>query len=212
MNKENKVARWTAIEDELLREAYMDKTNVELSGIFGRSVDSLRKRAYGLGCLGKSRALLSEIGRSTGFKKGLKPHNAQRLWSVRETHDRGFAKYDVKVGEPDVWKQLSHIVWEVYRMGGWFSDERRIPEGFVVRHRDGDGLHCGIDNLELIGMGEHMGRNTGDHLSDANVAFYLSGTRKNKREDFEAFKADKALIELKRNELKLRRAIKNCEL
>jgi hypothetical protein len=196
--------RWTAEDKEKLRVLYPHKSNRELGAMFGCSMDAVRKAAEAAGAEGKTAATLLR-NRVQLFEKGRVPHNLRPLFAIRENRIgnriKNNVRLEIKIAEPDVWKPLSHIVWEVFRMGGWFSEKSRIP-GVVIRHKDGDPLNCRIDNLEGLSVRDNLIKNTGDFLSDAIVNLYLNMATKDDRIDY-----SKELLELKRNELRLRREI-----
>ncbi|MDQ7818723.1 MAG: HNH endonuclease signature motif containing protein [Melioribacteraceae bacterium] len=103
-------------------------------------------------------------------------------------------------------KKLAHINYEkVYGP---------IPEGMLVTMKDGDPLNCEPENLLLITRKEQAER---IHESDRTIAFYLSTTktksvkgaaRKNEVLFNELLKHPE-ILEFKRSEIKLRRAIRN---
>lgn len=78
------------------------------------------------------------------FKKGSIPANHRQVGSERVNVD-GYI--EVKVEEPNVWRQKQRVVWE--------ACHGAIPAGMCVTFRDDNPLNCDINNLELITRGEH---------------------------------------------------------
>ena len=73
------------------------------------------------------------------FRKGNIPHTHMEVGTERVTED-GYI--EVKIADPNIWKQKHRIVWEEHH--------GEIPENHVIRFRDGDKSNCDIDNLRLI--------------------------------------------------------------
>jgi len=75
----------------------------------------------------------------THFKPGYIPQNKLDVGTEVET--KGYIR--VKVAEPNVWRQRSHIIWEEHH-------GRPLPKGWIVRHKDGDKLNDDPYNLEAM--------------------------------------------------------------
>lgn len=90
--------------------------------------------------------------KATRFKKGNLPHNtkADGVITVRKDN-RGIPYQFIRIGSGE-W---IHLHWQV-----WFDKNGQIPEGGIVRFKDGNTMNCVIENLELIDMAENMKRNT----------------------------------------------------
>lgn len=79
------------------------------------------------------------------FKKGHLPQNHRPVGSERIDVDRYLY---VKTAEPNVWRMKHVLVWE--------EAHGPIPNGFILRFRDGNSLNCRIDNLELMNRSLHV--------------------------------------------------------
>jgi len=90
----------------------------------------------------------------THFKKGCVPQNKLAVGTEVET--KGYIRR--KVAEPKVWRQRSHIIWEEHH-------GRPLPEGWIVRHKDGDKLNDDPHNLEAM----PRNRNLAETLKDPVV-------------------------------------------
>lgn len=73
------------------------------------------------------------------FKKGNMPKNHRPVGSERIAKD-GYV--EIKVGEPDKWKEKHKVVWE--------SVNGKIPRGYMVIFKDNDKTNTDIGNLLLI--------------------------------------------------------------
>jgi hypothetical protein len=103
-------------------------------------------------------------------------------------------------------------VWDLYQRHVWREANGEIPEGYIVRFRDGDQMNCELSNLMLVSTAENRQMNSGSlNMSDGNVAMYLMGAKyKNDRSTREMIiKLRPDLIEAKRMQLLLKRKIKS---
>lgn len=94
---------------------------------------------------GKRRSPKSE------FRKG--HDNGRRVQVGSEHIVKGYVR--VKIAEPNVWRQRAQIVWEE-------ANGRDLPEGWIVRHLDGDPLNDDPANLEALSRGAHLHRTLED--------------------------------------------------
>lgn len=81
----------------------------------------------------------------TSFAKGHRPHNWQPVGTRRISHD-GYI--EIKIKEPRTWKAKHLLTWE--RHYG------PVPEGMMIKFKDGNKTYCAIDNLELVSRAENM--------------------------------------------------------
>lgn len=81
---------------------------------------------------------------SGSFKKGEKAPNHMPVGSERINGD-GYA--DIKIADPDVWLPKHRVLWE--------SVNGPIPDGHIIRFKNGDKTEIEIDNLILVNRAEH---------------------------------------------------------
>ncbi len=86
----------------------------------------------------------------TWFKKGQLPYNTKHDGhvSVRVDAD-GRRYYWIRVGLAE-WKHLHRKLWE--------DAHGPVPEGHVVAFKDGNQMHCVLENLECITAAERLRR------------------------------------------------------
>ena len=82
---------------------------------------------------------------ATEFKKGNHPQTWVPVGSESKT--KGYIR--VKVADPNVWRQRSHIVWEE-------ANNESLPGGWIVRHIDGDPLNDTPENLKAMPRSQHI--------------------------------------------------------
>ena len=156
---------WTTAEIREFRAIYSHMTNAALGARFGRSWSAIKNMATELG-LRKSAAFVAAHcrwtcglapwnkgkkgwqagGRAhlTKFKKGQRGPRQRPVGSERRERDGVM----VKVAEPNVWMPKARVVWERH-----FGP---IPDGALVRMRDGNPENCAPKNLRLTTRGEHV--------------------------------------------------------
>jgi len=174
---------WTAAQDAVLLARYADTPTAALAATIGCSVGSVYRRAYQLG-LAKSAAYFASpaAGRTNGrqgigtrFKKGQVPQNKglrRPGWSMGRMRETQFPKGSlphntVPVGTETV--RRDGYTWVKVRADavparrGWVSKHQAvyeaahgpIPEGHIVRFKDGNITHFALDNLECVSRAEH---------------------------------------------------------
>jgi len=84
------------------------------------------------------------LSESTEFKKGNRPWNYLPVGSERITTE-GYV--DVKIADPNKWKQKHHLIWEAVN--------GPIPKGHLVIFGDGNKLNVTLDNLILITLAQN---------------------------------------------------------
>ena len=82
---------------------------------------------------------------ATEFKKGNRPQTWVPVGSESKT--KGYIR--VKVAEPNIWRQRSHIVWEE-------ANDKTLPDGWIVRHIDGNPLNDAPENLKAMPRSQHI--------------------------------------------------------
>ena len=81
----------------------------------------------------------------TMFRKGHMPTNHREVGSERINI---YGYIEVKVAEPNVWRQKHRLVWE--------QEHGPIPEGYNIQFRNGDRQDLRICNLYLISRADQM--------------------------------------------------------
>ena len=152
-------------------------------------------------------------GRSgeTQFKKGQVPHNIK--------HDGAISLRREKTGHTGkkhrwyYWIRVSTSKWEPLHVHLWKNRFGAIPKGMRVMFKDGNSLNCVLENLCLRSPREAMEQT---RYSDEYITSLMSqqgsrryGYRRNK-EMYEELLKNPEIIELKRNQLKLQRTIKEA--
>lgn len=163
--------RWTEAEDKRLRDMYPTTSNRVIAEKLGRSYSSIKNRSISLGLKKSPEYLENEKpgcfkpghetwnkgihfvsgGRSaeTRYPAGHKPHNTKPIGSIRETRDGILQQKVADTGYPPRdWKSVHSIRWEEYH-------GRPVPDGHVVRFRDGDRRNFDEDNLVLVTRAEN---------------------------------------------------------
>ena len=138
----------------------------------------------------------------TWFKKGNLPVNTlyDGAITIRTDHkDRNNRQYKwIRIGKAK-WKELQKFNWE--------KKYGKIPRGMVLRCKDGDTFNCKPSNWKLITKAMNCELNSGSITVNDNF-IAASMARKDPQLKEEMLKRPE-IIELKRSEIKLRRAIKN---
>lgn len=151
------------------------------------------------------------------FKKGHLPKNTLYDGAIRIRID-----HEDRNGRKQKWIRTSLGKWKELQRFNWEKKYGKIPEGMILRCKNGNTLDCNVNNWRLITknencrlnanykkgalkMREHI-RNCEDLKSDKKIAFYLSPRDKKKMKEY---LKNKPLLEVKRLEIKLRRGIKN---
>ncbi|MRS02020.1 HNH endonuclease [bacterium] len=147
---------------------------------------------------------------ATQFKKGQKPANTRYEGHISYRLDKDINRWYCHIRVNGKYLHLQRVVWE--RANG------PIPSGMLIRFINGNSLDCRLCNLEMISRREHAIRNTNREKHTASMKEYwkngpsdkhISGfiTRdKTLREELEKMPE---IIEIKRLQLQLRKAINN---
>lgn len=135
----------------------------------------------------------------TWFSKGNLPYNTLEDGAVTIRYDKQGAPYKyVRLGLGK-WIEEHKLVWERHH--------GPPQKGFVIFHLNGDSLDNAISNLATRTKAEHLEANIGrSELTDNYVGRMLSPRDKELRS---AVLEHPDLIDLKRNQLKLKRQCKN---
>ena len=225
-----------------IRDNYHKYSNYELADMAGVSKSSVQmvRKQYGLekpncGCFNPGHTpfnkglsqdeYMSEksIKKSakTRFKKGNKPANTKWDGALSIRHQKNDKTSYMYI-------RLAKAKWVPYHRYQWEKKNGPIPEGMILRSRDGDTLNCHPDNWELISRAEHAYRNQNrekaaktitkhwaanghpaTNLEDTYVAGLLAGGDKELREYLIEHRQD--LIRVARKNYKLKRKIREYE-
>lgn len=216
--------KFTTEEDDFLRANYLTIPAKRMSVLLGRREATARQRMKILGLIvpaeiterfkkesrfkpgqqswNKGMKGLQIGGKETQFKKGQLPHNTKsegamslRTETMKNGGKRSYQYLRLAKGN---WKPLHVHIWE--------QAHGPVGKGTAVIFKDGDTMNCQLDNLECITRKELRIRNSGSTLlTDKYVARMLSGA--NTENDPMVYLEQPELIELKRTQLKLNRAI-----
>jgi hypothetical protein len=103
-----------------------------------------RKRYCSKGCAWKAK-IGKRPSKKTEFKIGNRPQTWVPVGS--EIIAKGYVR--VKVKEPNIWCQKSHVIWEE-------TNGKQLPAGWIVRHDDGDPLNDDSRNLSAMPRSRHI--------------------------------------------------------
>lgn len=144
------------------------------------------------------------------FKKGGDPPNTLYDGAITIRHN-----HKDRLSRPYKYIRISEAKWIPYHQYLWRKHFGEIPSKHIVVFKDGDTMNCVIENLELITMQENLNRNRNYEKgvktfinSPKRIAFLIS--RDNKEVRKHILKNCPDLIELKKQQLKLKREIKNA--
>lgn len=150
-------------------------------------------------------------GIHTQFKKGRLPHNTASDGEIRLRFD------SMKNGNvrPYYFIRLAKAKWEFLHRHLWIQAHGPIPKGMLIVFKDGNSKNCVIENLEMITKTENARRNyvkekasrAARDLTDNYIAGRMAGGDKKLRKAI--IHGAPELIELKRNQLILKRNLKN---
>jgi hypothetical protein len=169
--------------EDYINDHYADMPTSKIAAEIGLSVRTVYKTAYKLG-LKKSDAFLNgpDSGRLNGtqgaahrFKKGDNPFNKGKRFpgkinatTFRKGNQPHNTKYDGAVavrkdkrtGISYQFVRVDNGKWIHLHRKVWMDNYGEIPEGGVVRFKDGNTLNCVIENLELVDTKTNMLLNT----------------------------------------------------
>ncbi|HUR65502.1 MAG TPA: HNH endonuclease signature motif containing protein [Chitinophagaceae bacterium] len=150
-----------------------------------------------------------EKSKDTMFKKGHVPHNSVGF----KDGDIRIRLYHLDRGEkPYKFIRLSKRKWVPLHKHKWENKNGKMPPGHCLWFKDGNTLNCRLSNLELITRAENMHRNSSSvNLADSFIANALcrkkGGAGLYDDELRMEILKNKPLMELKRKQLQLKRAI-----
>ena len=132
-----------------------------------------RKKYCSVDCRDKARRG-QRCSPDTEFKKGKRPQTWVPVGSESKTEEY----IRVKVAEPNVWRQRSHIVWEE-------ANGKPLPEGWILRRIDGDPSNDSPENLKAMPRSRHLQ----ETLVDPEIAKHkLEQLRKASKKRWKAYR------------------------
>jgi len=219
------IGPWSRELTSRLKEIYTDALNPDIAKELDLTVSSIRAKAHVLG-LKKSKEYYQKYPSKSQFKKGHVSHNKgkkmtefcspQQIENIKKAwfkkgHQPHNTKNDfdiverVSKGKPYLWIRVSLGKWQLLQRYVWEKAYGKIEKGVNIQFKDGNTLNCTLENLYAIDRKKQMLVNSGPlNLTDKMVAKFLAGKYGDKAE----FIYRPELIELKRNQLKLNRKIK----
>jgi len=121
----------------------------------------------------------------THFKPGNRPQNTAAVGTEVET--KGYIRR--KVAEPNIWRQRSHIIWEEHR-------GRSLPEGWIVRHKDGNPLNDDPHNLEAMPRSRNLIETLKDPVILKRRKERLAYALRERWKEYRSHKEDVLIVEL----------------
>lgn len=144
---------------------------------------------------------------ATRFKKGIIPKNSyNEVGKITKRYDSGGKIY------LHICLSLGH--WEMLHVYNWKQAGRTIPKGQALWCINGDTENCAVENWECITRAENLRRNCQSDSAIASKLARISNGRQGNYIDREAkaeYLQHPELIQLKRSQLKLNRAIKETK-
>lgn len=226
----------TPAEDEFIRDNYLDMAPQKIANVIGGSETRVKKRIQQLGLVIPREIIEQRIIDSrrkkgdvpfnkglkqtdymnaeaierttiTRFKKGIIPKNSyNEVGKITKRYDKGGKIYlhiCVELGK-----------WEMLHVYNWKQAGRDIPKGYSLWCKNGNTEDCLIENWECISRAENMRRNS---MSDGAIASKLARVCTGKQGNFidrqakAQYLQHPSLLELKRQQLLLNRAIKEVK-
>jgi hypothetical protein len=166
----------------------------------GRSADSVKHKCQTNGwkrTSEESRSIQDNYCSGSWFPQGHLPENTLKDGAITIRKDNR--------GVPFHYIRLSMANWAYLHIYNYEKIHGPVPKGMVLRSKNGDSLNCDPGNWELITQHENLLRNSGrEKLTDDYIIRLLSIRDRSIREEV---KNMPELIQLKREELNLRRTI-----
>ncbi|MBD2753726.1 HNH endonuclease signature motif containing protein [Spirosoma validum] len=201
IGQRNRKDAWSDADIQCLRDNYQTHSRTDLAKLLGRKWGAVKSKARQLRLIKTTEAVRAILQRPNAgqFKKGSLPKNTiisdQTVIRTRYNYKRKIATQYIRLGLGK-WQELKHYVWE--------QANGPVPKGMILAFIDGD--ECQLDNLELITMAENARRNSGTiNLPDSYVASLMSVRKPELKQEL---LKHPEIIDLKRQELKLKKSIK----
>ena len=218
---------WTEADDAFLRSHLNEMTDREIGQALGRSKSSIRNRLTILG-ITRPADVRARMMQKTQFRKGQASWN-RGMKGIRMSPRTEFKKGNKPASTkhdgaitirnrnqtPYQYIRISECNWRLLHRKVWEDANGPIPRGHVIRFKNGDTLDVRLENLECISRSEHAMRNQNREKarktlveSDSYIISRLAPRDKHLQEKLRHFPH---LVELKKEQLKLKRAIREAE-
>jgi hypothetical protein len=187
-------------DEQYIRDHYATTSNKEIGMAIGRSNFSVKNKAESMGLkrtAEESRLIQEKYTTPTRFKTGSLPSGTlyDGCIRIRAPH-RGISYQYIRISKSN---------WIPLQIYNWEQANGPVPEGKILRCKTKDTLNADPENWYITDRTEHLVKNAGrEDLEDRYIASILSIRDKEKRKQFAQMPE---LIEVKRNQLKLRRTI-----
>ena len=166
------------------------------------------------------------------FRAGFTPHNKGRKMSPElrakcaptmfrpgtippNTKPKGddISIRDSKNGKPEVYLRLKPGKWVMLSRHTYESFFGKVPDGYIVYHKDGDPLNCDIQNLDIMSRAQNVRRNHNlvkimakhEALTDEYVVWYMKRYKGIELPLEET--RDSGLLEIYRKKIEVKRSI-----
>lgn len=182
----NKIGKWSPHDLDYLIKHYAETPNIDIADELCRSITSIENKAFKLGLkkvvntgqfseknlpwnTGKHVTILGT--QHTQFKNGNTPHNTKcdGFISLR-TGKNNTLYYHIRLAKAK-WEYLHRWLYTTY-IG-------EIPEGGIIRFKDGNTMNLALDNLELITRAENCRRN--ENRAKAGTSTHITNMLKKER-------------------------------
>lgn len=194
---------YSASEIEFLKNNYTTFSWKEIGDAIGRSHDSVKNKAK---CLNIQRtkaqgwAIQDRLSTNTRFQKGQLP--ACTLYdgaTSDRTDNQGITYRHIRIAKSK---------WVLMHTHNWEKQNGPVPDGMVLRCKNGNQLDCRPENWEPVDRATHLELNSG--RKTLNDKYIINNLSRGNASLKEAYAQMPGLIELKRNQLKLGRIINEC--
>lgn len=191
---------YTEQESAIIEKLFTSKSYAEIGNIIGRSHDSVKIKCTHLGLKRTKKQVLNiqkTYCSNTQFNKGNIPSSTLYDGAISERKDSNGITYKHI--------RISKAVWQPLHIYNWENKNGPVPDGMILRCKDTDQLNCDPLNWEPVNRNEHLELNLGRKtLEDRYIVSKLTHRNPELKETISQMPE---LIELKRNQIKLRRAI-----
>lgn len=170
-------------EDEFLRANYLTTPAKRMAKMLGRSEGTARQRMKILNLVVPPE-IIEKFKRDSYIKKGHTPFNKglqqadfmtpEAIEATKATRFKpGSTPANTKKdncltlridnkGNLYYWIRVSKGKWVMYHVYLWVKSGKEIPEGMILRFKDGDSLNVNLSNLKLVTRAEHLQLNNTD--------------------------------------------------